>query len=183
MNNEKDPYLLQNYDKNHVGSSTMPHKINPINFENSEGNLYIANSLLNFMSEKLPISRLQRDLSDSTVLRNIGTGYGYLEIAVSSTLLGLSKLEANTSEISKDLDERYELLAEALQSFLRLEGKKDGYDQVKKLSRGMKMDKDIYLKAVEDLIENEDYKEILKRLTPREYLGIASELAEKDDEI
>ena len=117
----------------------------------------------------MTVSRLQRDLSDSTVLRNIGTGYGYLEIAVSSTLLGLSKLEANTSEISKDLDERYELLAEALQSFLRLEGKKDGYDQVKKLSRGMKMDKDIYLKAVEDLIENEDYKEILKGLTPKEY--------------
>jgi len=155
----------------------------PIDFENAEGNLGLSNAILNHLTHKLTVSRLQRDLSDSTVLRNIGTGYGYLEIAVSSTLLGLSKLEANTSEISKDLDERYELLAEALQSFLRLEGKKDGYDQVKKLSRGMKMDKDIYLKAVEELIENEDYKKILIRLTPKKYLGIASKLAEKDDEI
>ena len=176
-------YFSLKMKNNEVGSSTMPHKINPIDFENAEGNLGLSNAILNHLTHKLTVSRLQRDLSDSTVLRNIGTGYGYLEIAVSSTLLGLSKLEANTSEISKDLDERYELLAEALQSFLRLEGKKDGYDQVKKLSRGMKMDKDIYLKAVEDLIENEDYKEILKGLTPKEYLGIASQLAEKDDEI
>ena len=176
-------YFSLKMKNNEVGSSTMPHKINPIDFENAEGNLGLSNAILNHLTHKLTVSRLQRDLSDSTVLRNIGTGYGYLEIAVSSTLLGLSKLEANTSKISKDLDERYELLAEALQSFLRLEGKKDGYDQVKKLSRGMKMDKDIYLKAVEELIENEDYKEILKGLTPKEYLGIASELAEKDDEI
>ena len=176
-------YFSLKMKKNEVGSSTMPHKINPIDFENAEGNLGLSNAILNHLTHKLTVSRLQRDLSDSTVLRNIGTGYGYLEIAVSSTLLGLSKLEANTSKISTDLDDRYELLAEALQSFLRLEGKKDGYDQVKKLSRGMKMDKDIYLKAVEDLIENEDYKEILKRLTPKEYLGIASQLAEKDDEI
>jgi len=176
-------YFSLKMKNNEVGSSTMPHKINPIDFENAEGNLGLSNAILNHLTHKLTVSRLQRDLSDSTVLRNIGTGYGYLEIAVSSTLLGLSKLEANSSEISKDLDDRYELLAEALQSFLRLEGKKDGYDQVKKLSRGMKMDKDIYLKAVEDLIENEDHKEILKGLTPKEYLGIASELAEKDDEI
>ena len=176
-------YFSLKMKKNEVGSSTMPHKINPIDFENAEGNLGLSNAILNHLTHKLTVSRLQRDLSDSTVLRNIGTGYGYLEIAVSSTLLGLSKLEANTSKISTDLDDRYELLAEALQSFLRLEGKKDGYDQVKKLSRGMKMDKDMYLKAVEDLIENEDYKEILKRLTPKEYLGIASQLAEKDDEI
>ncbi len=176
-------YFSLKMKKNEVGSSTMPHKINPIDFENAEGNLGLSNAILNHLTHKLTVSRLQRDLSDSTVLRNIGTGYGYLEIAVSSTLLGLSKLEANTSKISTDLDDRYELLAEALQSFLRLEGKKDGYNQVKKLSRGMKMDKDMYLKAVEDLIENEDYKEILKGLTPKEYLGIASQLAEKNDEI
>ena len=176
-------YFSLKMKKNEVGSSTMPHKINPIDFENAEGNLGLSNAILNHLTHKLTVSRLQRDLSDSTVLRNIGTGYGYLEIAVSSTLLGLSKLEANTSKISTDLDDRYELLAESLQSFLRLEGKKDGYNQVKKLSRGMKMDKDMYLKAVEDLIENEDYKEILKGLTPKEYLGIASQLAEKNDEI
>ena len=102
---------------NEVGSSTMPHKINPIDFENAEGNLGLSNAILNHLTHKLTVSRLQRDLSDSTVLRNIGTGYGYLEIAVSSTLQGLSKLEANTSEISKDLDDRYELLAEALLKF------------------------------------------------------------------
>ena len=98
-------YFSLKMKNNEVGSSTMPHKINPIDFENAEGNLGLSNAILNHLTHKLTVSRLQRDLSDSTVLRNIGTGYGYLEIAVSSTLLGLSKLEANTSEISKDLDD------------------------------------------------------------------------------
>ena len=176
-------YFSLKMKKNEVGSSTMPHKVNPIDFENAEGNLGLSNAIFSHLANKLTVSRLQRDLSDSTVLRNIGTGYGYFEIAQSSTLKGLSKLEANALEISKDLDGKYELLAEALQSFLRLEGKKDGYDQVKLLSRGMKMDKDIYLKAVEELLDNEEHKKILRALTPEEYLGIASELANKDDEI
>ena len=176
-------YFSLKMKKNEVGSSTMPHKVNPIDFENAEGNLGLSNAIFSHLADKLTVSRLQRDLSDSTVLRNIGTGYGYFEIAQSSTLKGLSKLEANAFEISKDLDGRYELLAEALQSFLRLEGKKDGYDQVKSLSRGMKMDKDIYLKAVEKLIDNEEHKKILRSLTPEKYKGLASELAKKEDEI
>jgi adenylosuccinate lyase len=171
-------YFSLKMSKNEVGSSTMPHKVNPIDFENAEGNIGLSNAIFSHLSEKLPVSRLQRDLSDSTVLRNIGTAYGYMEIAMNSTLKGLSKLEANKEAISSDLEERYELLTEALQSFLRLEGKKDGYDQVKLLSRGQKMDKEMYLKAVEELIENSEYKKILMDLTPSKYIGLAAKLAE-----
>jgi adenylosuccinate lyase len=171
-------YFSLKMSKNEVGSSTMPHKVNPIDFENAEGNIGLSNAIFSHLSEKLPVSRLQRDLSDSTVLRNIGTAYGYMEIAINSTLKGLSKLEANKEAISSDLEERYELLTEALQSFLRLEGKKDGYDQVKLLSRGQKMDKEMYLKAVEELIENSEYKKILMDLTPSKYIGLAAKLAE-----
>lgn len=171
-------YFSLKMSKNEVGSSTMPHKVNPIDFENAEGNIGLSNAIFSHLSEKLPVSRLQRDLSDSTVLRNIGTAYGYMEIAINSTLKGLGKLEANKEAISSDLEERYELLTEALQSFLRLEGKTDGYDQVKHLSRGKKMDKEMYLKAVEELIESEEYKKILMDLTPSKYIGLASKLAE-----
>ena len=171
-------YFSLKMSKNEVGSSTMPHKVNPIDFENAEGNIGLSNAIFSHLSEKLPVSRLQRDLSDSTVLRNIGTAYGYMEIAINSTLKGLGKLEANKEAISNDLEERYELLTEALQSFLRLEGKKDGYDQVKLLSRGQKMDKEMYLKAVEELIENSEYKKILMDLTPSKYIGLAAKLAE-----
>ncbi len=171
-------YFSLKMSKDEVGSSTMPHKVNPIDFENAEGNIGLANAIFSHLSEKLPVSRLQRDLSDSTVLRNIGTAYGYVEIAINSTLKGLSKLEADKKVISNDLEERYELLTEALQSFLRLEGKKDGYDQVKHLSRGKKMDKEMYLKAVEELIESDEYKKILIGLTPSKYIGLAAKLAE-----
>ena len=171
-------YFSLKMSKDEVGSSTMPHKVNPIDFENAEGNIGLANAIFSHLSEKLPVSRLQRDLSDSTVLRNIGTAYGYVEIAINSTLKGLNKLEADKKVISNDLEERYELLTEALQSFLRLEGKKDGYDQVKHLSRGKKMDKEMYLKAVEELIESDEYKKILIGLTPRKYIGLAVKLAE-----
>ena len=171
-------YFSLKMSKDEVGSSTMPHKVNPIDFENAEGNIGLANAIFSHLSEKLPVSRLQRDLSDSTVLRNVGTAYGYVEIAVNSTLKGLTKLEADKKVISNDLEERYELLTEALQSFLRLEGKTDGYDQVKHLSRGKKMDKEMYLKAVEELIESEEYKKILMDLTPSKYIGLASKLAE-----
>ena len=138
-------YFKLKLDKNEVGSSTMPHKVNPIDFENAEGNLGLANALFNHLAEKLPRSRLQRDLSDSTVLRNIGSAYGYMELSVSSLLKGITKLEANVEAIANDLNDRYELLAEPLQSFLRLEGKKDGYDQVKLLSRGQKMNKELFV--------------------------------------
>ena len=173
-------YFKLKLDKNEVGSSTMPHKVNPIDFENAEGNLGLANALFNHLAEKLPRSRLQRDLSDSTVLRNIGSAYGYMELSVSSLLKGISKLEANVEAIANDLNDRYELLAEPLQSFLRLEGKKDGYDQVKLLSRGQKMNKELYLEAVNSLIDNDEFKSILLNLTPATYLGLATELSKEE---
>ena len=173
-------YFKLKLDKNEVGSSTMPHKVNPIDFENAEGNLGLANALFNHLAEKLPRSRLQRDLSDSTVLRNIGSAYGYMELSVSSLLKGITKLEANVEAIAKDLSDRYELLAEPLQSFLRLEGKKDGYDQVKLLSRGQKMNKELYLKAVNSLVDNDEFKSILLNLTPATYLGLATELSKEE---
>ena len=173
-------YFKLKLDKNEVGSSTMPHKVNPIDFENAEGNLGVANALFNHLAEKLPRSRLQRDLSDSTVLRNIGSAYGYMELSVSSMLKGISKLEANVEAIANDLNDRYELLAEPLQSFLRLEGKKDGYDQVKLLSRGQKMNKELYLEAVNSLVDNDEFKSILLNLTPATYLGLATELSKEE---
>ena len=173
-------YFKLKLDKNEVGSSTMPHKVNPIDFENAEGNLGLANALFSHLAEKLPRSRLQRDLSDSTVLRNIGSAYGYMELSVSSLLKGISKLEANVETIANDLNGRYELLAEPLQSFLRLEGKKDGYDQVKLLSRGQKMNKELYLEAVNSLVDNDEFKSILLNLTPATYLGLATELSKEE---
>ena len=173
-------YFKLKLDKNEVGSSTMPHKVNPIDFENAEGNLGLANALFNHLAEKLPKSRLQRDLSDSTVLRNIGSAYGYMELSVSSLLKGITKLEANVEAIANDLNDRYELLAEPLQSFLRLEGKKDGYDQVKLLSRGQKMNKELYLEAVNSLVDNDEFKSILLNLTPATYLGLATELSKEE---
>ena len=173
-------YFKLKLDKNEVGSSTMPHKVNPIDFENAEGNLGLADAFFNHLAEKLPRSRLQRDLSDSTVLRNIGSAYGYMELSVSSLLKGISKLEANVEAIANDLNDRYELLAEPLQSFLRLEGKKDGYDQVKLLSRGQKMNKELYLEAVNSLVDNEEFKSILLNLTPATYLGLATELSKEE---
>ena len=173
-------YFKLKLDKNEVGSSTMPHKVNPIDFENAEGNLGLANALFNHLADKLPRSRLQRDLSDSTVLRNIGSAYGYMELSVSSLLKGISKLEANVEAIANDLNDRYELLAEPLQSFLRLEGKKDGYDQVKLLSRGQKMNKELYLEAVNSLVDNDEFKSILLNLTPATYLGLATELSKEE---
>jgi len=158
----------------------MPHKVNPIDFENAEGNLGLSTAIFDHLANKLTVSRLQRDLSDSTTLRNIGSAFGYLEIAKNSILKGLDKLVANEAKITSDLDDRYELLAEALQSFLRLEGMKDGYDKVKELSRGQKMDRDSYLKAVDALVKSEEYKNLLKELTPKTYIGIASDLAEEE---
>ena len=163
--------------KNEVGSSTMPHKVNPIDFENAEGNLGLSNALFSHLSEKLPISRLQRDLSDSTVLRSIGSAYGYFELSVNSLLKGLNKLEANRAIIGKELDGKYEILTEAIQTFLRLEGVVEPYEKVKKISRGNAMDKETYLKIIDELIVDKSHKKTLKNLTPQTYVGIAEELA------
>lgn len=165
--------------KNEVGSSTMPHKVNPIDFENAEGNLGLSSALLGHLANKLTQSRLQRDLSDSTALRNIGSAFGYLEIALSSLQKGVSKLEPNTIKIKADLEDRYEILAEALQSFLRLEGNSEAYNSVKDLSRGMTMNKEVYEKAVNELIIDPEHKDILLKLTPDTYLGLAELLAKE----
>ena len=179
-------YISQDYFKlklveNEVGSSTMPHKVNPIDFENAEGNLGLSTAIFNHLADKLTKSRLQIDLSDSTVLRNIGSAFGHLEIAISSLEKGIQKLDANVEKIASDLSERYELLAEPLQSFLRLEGKKDAYDLVKKITRGKTLTRKSYIEVVEKLIENEKYKKILLQLKPESYLGLARNLAKKGD--
>ena len=179
-------YISQDYFKlklveNEVGSSTMPHKVNPIDFENAEGNLGLSTAIFNHLADKLTKSRLQRDLSDSTVLRNIGSAFGYLEIAITSLEKGIQKLDANVDKIASDLSERYELLAEPLQSFLRLEGKKDAYDLVKKITRGKTLTRKSYIEVVEKLIDNKKYKETLLQLKPESYLGLAKNLAKKGD--
>ena len=179
-------YISQDYFKlklveNEVGSSTMPHKVNPIDFENAEGNLGLSSAIFNHLADKLTKSRLQRDLSDSTVLRNIGSAFGYLEIAITSLEKGIQKLDANVDKIASDLSERYELLAEPLQSFLRLEGKKDAYDLVKKITRGKTLTRKSYIEVVEKLIDNKKYKKILLQLKPESYLGLAKNLAKKGD--
>ena len=179
-------YISQDYFKlklveNEVGSSTMPHKVNPIDFENAEGNLGLSTAIFNHLADKLTKSRLQRDLSDSTVLRNIGSAFGHLEIAISSLEKGIQKLDANVEKIASDLSERYELLAEPLQSFLRLEGKKDAYDLVKKITRGKTLTRKSYIEVVEKLIDNKKNKKILLQLKPESYLGLARNLAKKGD--
>ncbi|MEC7859516.1 MAG: adenylosuccinate lyase [Pseudomonadota bacterium] len=179
-------YISQDYFKlklveNEVGSSTMPHKVNPIDFENAEGNLGLSTAIFNHLADKLTKSILQRDLSDSTVLRNIGSAFGYLEIAITSLEKGIQKLDANVDKIASDLSERYELLAEPLQSFLRLEGKKDAYDLVKKITRGKTLTRKSYIEVVEKLIDNKKYKKILLQLKPESYLGLAKNLAKKGD--
>ena len=137
--------------KGEIGSSTMPHKVNPIDFENSEGNLGIANSLLRHMSEKLPISRMQRDLTDSTVQRNIGIAWGYSILAYKSTLKGLGKLELNKKVIQHELDNNWALLAEAIQTVMRKNGVPNAYEKLKELTRGKEITKETVRKFVAEL--------------------------------
>jgi len=162
--------------KNEVGSSTMPHKVNPIDFENAEGNLGISNALNNFFSNKLTKSRLQRDLSDSTVLRNIGNSYGYSYLAISSLIQGLKKITPNKQSIANELDNNWEVLTEAVQTVMRYEGIDDAYEQLKKLSRGNKLNRDLYIDFVSNLDISIKSKEKLLKLTPHNYVGLAKKL-------
>jgi len=162
---------------NEVGSSTMPHKVNPIDFENAEGNFGMANALFTHFAEKLPISRLQRDLTDSTVLRNLGVAFGYSEIAYRALLKGLSKVSPNLSKIADDLNDRYEVLTEALQTVLRYHGVKDAYEQMKAASRGQAFTQESYLACVKSLDLPETVKTELLALTPAKYVGLASRLS------
>ena len=162
--------------KNEVGSSTMPHKVNPIDFENAEGNFGISTSLNNFFADKLTKSRLQRDLSDSTVLRNIGLSFGYSYLAISSLINGMSKVEPNKNFISNELDDNWEVLAEAVQTIMRYEGISDAYERLKKLSRGNKLDKNSYMKFVKNLEISNSSKAKLLNLTPSKYIGLSKKL-------
>lgn len=162
--------------KGEVGSSTMPHKVNPIDFENSEGNLGLANAVLRHLSEKLPHSRMQRDLTDSTVQRNIGVGLGYSILAYKSTLKGLSKLELNKKVIQEELNKNWALLAEPIQTVMRKNGVPNAYEKLKELTRGKEINKETVRAFIKTLkLPAEDKKRLLK-LTPATYIGLAGKL-------
>ncbi len=171
-------YFRQKLVAGEVGSSTMPHKVNPIDFENSEGNAGLANALLRHMTEKLPISRLQRDLSDSTVLRNFGSALGYSMLAFDATLSGLGKLELDAEAIDADIDHCWEILGEAIQTVMRRHGVPDPYEKLKHFTRGRTVDADTVRAFVEEQDLPAAAKTELLRLTPRSYLGKAAALAE-----
>lgn len=170
-------HLKQRVVAGEIGSSTMPHKVNPIDFENAEGNFGVANALLCHLTAKLPVSRFQRDLSDSTVLRTLGTGLAHSLIGYTSLLKGLSKVEANTVSISADLDNRWELLAEPVQTVMRRYGVPNAYERLKELTRGKGIDKDAMRAFIKTLEIPDDAKDRLMQLTPSTYIGIAPTLA------
>ena len=170
-------YFKQKTIAGEVGSSTMPHKVNPIDFENSEGNLGLANAILGFLSEKLPISRWQRDLTDSTVLRNIGVGIAHTSIAIQSTLKGISKLEINPILLNQDLDNNWEVLAEPIQTVMRRYGIEKPYEKLKELTRGQRVTGEGMRAFVEKLEIPAAAKAELLALTPHSYTGYAEQLA------
>ena len=170
-------YFKQRTIKGEVGSSTMPHKVNPIDFENSEGNLGLANAILGFMARKLPISRMQRDLTDSTTLRNMGVGFAYTLIAIRSTLKGLGKLELNEARLAEDLDCNWEVLAEPIQTVMRKVGMDHPYERLKELTRGRRVTAQIMRDFIEALPLPDEDKSRLKKMTPSSYTGIAAKLA------
>ena len=172
-------YFRQALKAGEVGSSTMPHKVNPIDFENAEGNFGIANALFGHFSEKLPISRWQRDLTDSTVLRALGTAFGHTEIALEALLRGIGKLQPDAARIAADLDASYEVLAEAVQTVMRRYGLPEPYEQLKALTRGERITREALLKFIEGLALPTDAKQRLLALTPATYVGLARKLAEE----
>nr|WP_315494383.1 adenylosuccinate lyase [uncultured Rhodoferax sp.] len=172
-------YFKQRLKDGEVGSSTMPHKVNPIDFENAEGNLGLANAVLRHLSEKLPISRWQRDLTDSTVLRNMGVALGYAVLAYSSLMTGLNKLEINETAIADDLDASWEVLAEPIQTVMRRFGLPQPYEQLKKFTRGEAMTKELMQGFIAGLAIPEEEKSRLLAMTPGSYTGKASELAKR----
>ncbi|HEY4317998.1 MAG TPA: adenylosuccinate lyase [Herbaspirillum sp.] len=170
-------YFKQRTKAGEIGSSTMPHKVNPIDFENSEGNLGMANAVLKHMAEKLPVSRWQRDLTDSTVLRNIGVGFGYSVLAYDSCLRGLNKLEVNPARLAEDLDLTWEVLAEPVQTVMRRYGIENPYEQLKELTRGKGISREALRKFIEGLDMPQEAKLQLLALTPDNYIGYATALA------
>ena len=166
-------YFKQKINDNEIGSSAMPHKVNPIDFENSEGNLALANTIFQFFAVKLPVSRLQRDLTDSTVLRNIGVPFGHTLIGIKATLKGLNKLVVNTSKIEYDLNNNWAVIAEAIQTILRKEGYPNPYEALKELTRtNDSINHDVIQQFIDKLDVKEDIKKKLKTITPFNYTGI-----------
>jgi adenylosuccinate lyase len=170
-------YFRQALKAGEVGSSTMPHKVNPIDFENAEGNFGLANALLGHFAEKLPISRWQRDLTDSTVLRALGTAYGHSLVAIESLLKGLGKLNVNAERVAADLDASWEVLAEAVQTVMRRFGLPEPYEQLKALTRGQGITKDSMRAFIDGLDLPAEAKRALAELTPASYIGLADKLA------
>jgi len=171
-------YFKQRVVAGEVGSSTMPHKVNPIDFENSEGNLGLANAMFDHLALKLPVSRWQRDLTDSTVLRNIGVGFGYSMLACAATLKGISKLAVNTQALAKDLDNNWAVLGEAIQTVMRRYDIPEPYEKLKALTRGKDgIDQAALTAFIENLDVPETVKSELKKLSPASYIGLATELS------
>jgi adenylosuccinate lyase len=172
-------YFRQKAKKGEVGSSTMPHKVNPIDFENSEGNIGIANALLRHLADKLPVSRWQRDLSDSTAQRNVGAALGHSLLAYASCLRGLAKLEADPARLAEDLDANWEVLAEAVQQVMRRHGVPEAYEKLKDMTRGRRLDRAQLAAFVKSLAIPEEAKKRLLALTPAKYTGLAAALAKR----
>ena len=170
-------YFKQKVVAGEVGSSAMPHKVNPIDFENAEGNFGISSALLDFFANKLTKSRHQRDLSDSTVLRNIGLGFGYSALAIKSANNGLNKITPNKEVIDKELNDNWEVLTEAVQTLMRYEGIPDAYEQLKSLSRGTRLDHKSYINFINSLKISNDSKNKLLNLKPSLYIGHAKDIA------
>ncbi len=172
-------YFKQRLKEGEIGSSTMPHKVNPIDFENAEGNYGLANALLTHLSHKLPLSRWQRDLTDSTVLRNMGVAFGYTVLAHTSLSTGMGKLEVNEAALAADLDNAWEVLAEAVQTVMRRHGLPNPYEQLKALTRGRAITGPAMAAFIEELALPADEKQRLKAMTPASYTGLASNLARR----
>ncbi len=175
-----DAWLKYKVAEKEIGSSTMPQKLNPINFENSEGNLVLGNGLMQTMIDKLYLSRLQRDLSNSTVIRNLGSVFGYCLLGYKNCLSGITKIDINSRQIEIDLNKDWSILTEALQTYLRKIGFENSYYFVSKLSKGSKLDRDSWIEIIKNLPINKTHKDILLTLTPKNYIGLAEKLADMD---
>jgi adenylosuccinate lyase len=172
-------YFRQKPKKGEVGSSTMPHKVNPIDFENSEGNLGVASALLRHLADKLPVSRWQRDLSDSTALRNLGNALGHTLLGYASCRRGLAKLEVDRARLAADLEANWEVLTEAVQQVMRRHGVPDAYEKLKAISRGRRLERRELAAFIKTLPIPADAKKRLLALTPATYTGLAAELARR----
>lgn len=174
-------YFKQQVIKNEVGSSVMPHKVNPINHENSMANIRMANAVFTALADNLPISRMQRDLSDSSSLRNIGVGFAHTTISIKQTIIGFNKMIVNEEKLIEDLENNYEILSEGIQTILRKNGYQDAYERLKDLTRGQKVNKEILKQFVETLNIDENDKKRLLELTPENYLGLAERLSDTNN--